>query len=67
MPIIIAVFGFYIFFNAFESASRTLIDIYIGDKAFMFNISISLLMIIVIYSGYFAATFYSFKRNIESR
>jgi putative ABC transport system permease protein len=67
MPIIIAVFGFYIFFNAFESASRTLIDIYIGDKAFMFNISISLLMIIVIYAGYFAATFYSFKRNIESR
>jgi DNA-binding response OmpR family regulator len=66
-PIIIAVFGFYIFFNAFQSASRTLIDIYIGDKAFMFNITISLLIIIVIYLCYFATTYYSFKRNVDIR
>jgi putative ABC transport system permease protein len=66
-PIIIAVFGFYIFFNAFQSASSTLIDIYIGDKAFMFNISISLVIIIVIYLCYFITTYYSFKRNVESR
>ncbi len=65
IPIIVAVFGFYIFFNAFESASRTLIDIYIGDKAFMFNISISLAIIIVIYLCYFATTYYSFKRNVK--
>jgi putative ABC transport system permease protein len=67
MPIIVAVFGFYIFFNAFKTASSTLIDIYIGNKAFMFNIGISLLLIIVIYVCYFAATYYSFKRNVESR
>ncbi|ADL53978.1 ABC transporter permease [Clostridium cellulovorans] len=67
LPIIIAVFGFYIFFYAFASASRTLIDIYIGDKAFMFNISISLILIIVIYVCYFVATYYSFKRNVESK
>ncbi len=66
IPIIIAVFGFYIFFNAFASAKRTLIDIYIGDKAFMFNISISLLLIVIIYICYFAATYYSFKRNVGS-
>lgn len=67
IPIIIAVFGFWIFFNAFESANKKLIDIYIGDKAFMFNIGISLLLIVVIYACYFAATYYSFKRNVESR
>jgi putative ABC transport system permease protein len=66
-PIIVAVFGFYIFFNAFQSASSTIIDIYIGDKAFMFNISISLVIIIVIYLCYFITTYYSFKRNVESR
>lgn len=66
IPIIIAVLGFYIFFNAFASANRTLIDIYIGDKAFMFNISISLLLILIIYVCYFAATYYSFKRNVGS-
>lgn len=67
MPIIIAVFGFYIFFNAFNSAYSTIIDIYIGDRAFMLNISISLLLIVVIYIGYFTATYYSFKRNVEIR
>ncbi|MEG0772654.1 ABC transporter permease [Clostridium sp.] len=67
MPIIIAIFGFYIFFNAFKSAYSTIIDIYIGDKAFMFNIGISLLLIVVIYICYFTATYYSFKRNVEIR
>lgn len=67
MPIIVAVFGFYIFLNAFKTASKTLIDIYIGNKAFMFNIGIALILIVVIYACYFAATYYSFKRNIESR
>lgn len=67
LPIIVAVFGFYIFFNAFQTASKTLIDIYIGGKAFMFNISISLFLIVVIYVCYFVATYYSFKRNVEVR
>lgn len=67
LPIIVAVFGFYIFFNAFQTASKTIIDIYIGGKAFMFNISISLFLIVVIYVSYFVATYYSFKRNVEVR
>ena len=67
MPIIIAVFGFFIFFNAFESANKKLIDTYIGDKAFMFNIGISLLLIVIIYVCYFTTTYYSFKRNVDSR
>ena len=67
LPIIVAVFGFYIFFNAFQTASKTIIDIYIGGKAFMFNISISLFLIIVIYVCYFVATYYSFKRNVDVR
>lgn len=64
IPITVAVFGFYIFLDAFQKANKTIIDVFIGDNAFMFNISISLLLIIVIYVCYFAATYYSFKRNV---
>lgn len=67
IPIVIAVISFCIFLNAFASANRRLINIYIGDKAFIFNIGIGLLLIIVIYICYFAATYYSFKRNVESK
>lgn len=66
MPIIVAIAGFSIFFNAFEIANKKLIDTYIGDKAFVFNISISLLLIIIIYTCYFITTYYSFKRNVDS-
>jgi hypothetical protein len=67
IPIFIAVIGFCVFLNIFISAGRELIDIYIGDKAFIFNIGIGLLLMIVIYMCYFAATYYSFKRNVESK
>ena len=67
IPIVIAVISFCIFLNAFALANRRLINIYIGDKAFIFNIGIGLLLIIVIYICYFAATYYSFKRNVESK
>lgn len=67
IPIVIAVIGFCVFLNIFISAGRKLIDIYIGDKAFIFNIGIGLLLMIVIYMCYFAATYYSFKRNVESK
>lgn len=67
IPIVVAVIAFCIFLNAIASANRRLISIYIGDKAFIFNIGIGLLLIIVIYICYFAATYYSFKRNVESK
>lgn len=67
IPILVAVFGFYIFFNAFKIASKSITAAYIGDKAFMFNITISLVIIIIIYFCYFITTFYSFKRNVESK
>ena len=67
IPIFIAVIGFCVFLNIFISAGRKLIDIYIGDKAFIFNIGIGLLLMIVIYMCYFVATYYSFKRNVESK
>lgn len=67
VPIVIAILSFCIFLNVFVSANRTIIDIYIGDKAFMFNIGIALLLIMVIYVCYFAATYYSFRRNVESK
>lgn len=67
IPIVIAAIGFCVFLNIFISAGRKLIDIYIGDKAFIFNIGIGLLLMIVIYMCYFAATYYSFKRNVESK
>lgn len=65
IPIILAVFGFYIFLYTFYSANSAIMDLYIGDKAFIFNISISLLLIIIIYICYFTATYYSFKRNVD--
>ncbi|WP_346938427.1 ABC transporter permease [uncultured Clostridium sp.] len=67
IPIFIAVIAFCVFLNVFTSASKKIIDIYIGDKAFIFNIGIGLLLMIVIYMCYFAATYYSFKRNVESK
>ncbi|GAB6106690.1 FtsX-like permease family protein [Fusibacter bizertensis] len=66
IPILVAVFGFYIFFNAFKIASKSITAAYIGDQAFMFNITISLMIIIIIYFCYFITTFYSFKRNVEN-
>lgn len=67
LPIVIAVIGFWIFLDFFKSAFREIIDIFIGDKAFVFNISISLLLILIIYICYFAATYYSFKRNVDCK
>lgn len=66
IPILVAVIGFSVFLNIFMSAGSKLIDIYIGDKAFIFNISMGLLLMLVIYMCYFGATYYSFKRNVES-
>ncbi|MCR1897499.1 ABC transporter permease [Irregularibacter muris] len=67
IPIVLAVIGFYIFLYTFQSANSAVIDLYIGDKAFIFNISISLLLIIAIYMCYFVATYYTFKRNIDCK
>lgn len=67
IPIFIAVIGFSVFLNIFMSVGCKLIDIYIGDKAFVFNIGIGLSLMLVIYMCYFAATYYSFKRNVESK
>jgi putative ABC transport system permease protein len=67
IPIGLAIFGFYLFLHAFQTANRKIIDLYIGDNAFLFNISISLLLIILIYVCYFAATYYSFKRNVDCK
>ncbi len=67
IPIFIAVIGFSVFLNISMSVGSKLIDIYIGDKAFVFNIGMGLLLMLVIYMCYFAATYYSFKRNVESK
>lgn len=67
IPIFIAVIGFSVFLNIFMSVGSKLIDIYIGDKAFIFNIGMGLLLMLVIYMCYFAATYYSFKRNVEGK
>lgn len=67
IPIVLAVIGFYIFLYTFQSVNSTLIGLYIGDKAFVFNISISLLLIILIYVCYFMATYYTFKRNVDCK
>lgn len=67
MPIAIAVIGFLIFLYNYTKIFKNEINIYIGDKAFIFNVVISLGLILTIYICYFVATYYTFKRNIENK
>lgn len=66
MPIAIAIIGFLIVLNLFSNIFSKQISIFIGDKAFIFNIGLSLLLIIIIYICYFGSTYYTFKRNIDN-
>ncbi len=67
MPIAIAITGFLILLNIFLEIFSEQISTFLGDKALIFNIGISLLLIIIIYICYFAATYYTFKRNIGNK
>lgn len=66
IPIVISIIGFIIFIYNYYVIYSLEIESYIGDTAFVFNIIISLILIISIYLCYFIATYYTFKRNIRN-
>lgn len=67
IPIVISIIGFIIFIYNYYVIYSLEIESYIGDTAFVFNIIISLILIISIYICYFIATYYAFKRNIRNK
>lgn len=66
IPIIIAIVGFVIFIYNYYILNTKIISSYIGDKVFVINIVIALILMICIYICYFIGTYYTFKRNIKS-
>lgn len=66
MPISIAIIGFVIFMCNFTKVISQQINSYIGDTAFIFNIGIALVLILIIYVWYFIGTYYTFKRNVKN-
>lgn len=65
IPIFIALIGFVIFIYNYYIINSVVIDSYIGDKVFVFNITIAMILMICIYVCYFIGTYYTFKRNIK--
>lgn len=65
IPIFIAIVGLLISLYNFAIIYEDVIKVYIGNDAFIFNIIIGIVLIIIIYVCYFMATYYTFKRNIE--
>lgn len=67
IPIFIALIGFVIFISNYYILNSDIINSYIGDKAFVINIVIAMILMIFIYVCYYAGTYYTFKRNIKSK
>ena len=66
IPIFIAILGFIIFIYNYYILNTKIIISYVGDKVFMLNIVMALILMICIYICYFIGTYYTFKRNIRS-
>lgn len=66
IPIVIAVVGYIIFIYNYYILNTQIISSYVGDKVFVLNIFIALILMIFIYICYFTGTYYTFKRNIRS-
>ncbi|MNW46478.1 Bacitracin export permease protein BceB [compost metagenome] len=67
IPFITALFAFSIFLYQFSINKANEIKAYVGTKLFVFNILITLIMIVGIYLCYFASTIISFKRNLRTK
>lgn len=65
IPIIIAMIGVVIFIYIFFNLYSAQITSYIGDRAFILNIILAIVLIISIYVCYFTSTYYTFNRNIK--
>ncbi|CEO09051.1 ABC transporter permease [[Clostridium] sordellii] len=66
IPIVIAVVGYIIFIYNYYILNTQIISSYVGDKVFILNIFIALVLMIFIYICYYTGTYYTFKRNIRS-
>ena len=67
IPIFIALIGFVIFIFNYYILNSDIINSYIGDKTFIINIAIAMILMIFIYVCYFVSTYYTFKRNIKDK
>lgn len=65
IPVFIAIIGFLICLYNFSIIYADEIYLFIGNEAFVFNIIIAIVLILIIYTCYFIATYCTFKRNIE--
>lgn len=65
IPIFIAIVGLLIVLYNFAAIFKSEVNLFIGNDAFILNIIIGIVLIVIVYSCYFMATYYTFKRNIE--
>lgn len=65
VPVSIAIVGVIVFACNYFKLIETEISFYIGDKAFIANIVLAVILLISIYIAYFLGTYYTFKRNIN--
>lgn len=66
IPILISIIGVGIFVYHFVGMHYTEVRLFIGTEVFILNICISITIIVLVYISYFLATYFGFKRNIES-
>ena len=64
VPVSIAIVGVIVFSCNYFKLIET--EIYVGDKAFIANIVLAVILLISIYIAYFLGTYYTFKRNINN-
>ncbi|WP_297519943.1 ABC transporter permease [uncultured Clostridium sp.] len=64
VALLIAVTGFILFLAGYLNIYKEQVEAYIGNEAFIMNIIVSFIIMIILYSGYFLMTYQSFKRNI---
>ncbi|SHI94452.1 putative ABC transport system permease protein [Clostridium cavendishii DSM 21758] len=65
LPMLIAIMNFPVFIYNFFKYMETGIMLYVGDKAFVFSVILSLSIIVVLYMIYFIATYCMFKNNVK--
>lgn len=67
MPISVAIIGFIIFSVNIHTIMGNIVNLYMGEREFVINIVISLMIMVAIYACYFIGTYYTFKRNINNK
>lgn len=66
VPMFIALIGTVIFIYNYYLFYRDVITVFVGDTAYVLSITAGLVLMLAIYSCYYAGTYYTFKRNINT-